>query len=412
MPDPEAQAPVFPAPRTDVLQPPPAYAEMRKCPVMRVRYPYAQEPWLLTRYADVRSALADPRLSSDSRNPDLPRLHPFPPGPSNVSFAHMDDPDHGRLRKTLTSEFTYRRVQAMRPAIETVVDELLDSLAGQGGPVDLVPAFALPVPSLIMCTLMGVPAADQQFFQQRTHTVAGAADPAEVGQAYAELYAYMDELTTAKERDPQDDLLSRVAQKYVLTGQITHEEFVGVARILLIAGHETTASMIALGVVTLLRHPDQLAAIRAEPELISTAVDELLRFHSITLNGVVRVAEEDLEIGGHPVAKGDGIAFSLLAADHDETVFPDAARFDARRANAGQHLAFGHGVHQCLGRSLAKLELEIALSAIFRRFPDLRLAVDFDDLPFRPDDRFIYGLYALPVTWGSATTPSGTEETK
>ncbi|WP_327010440.1 cytochrome P450 [Dactylosporangium sp. NBC_01737] len=389
---------VFPPPRTDPMLPPPAYEELRKgCPV-RVDYPYGQEAWLLTRYDDVRSTLADPRISSDSNNPDLPRLHPFPPGPSNVSFAHMDDPDHSRLRRALTSEFTYRRTQTMRPGIERAVNGLLDRMEQLSPPVDLFTTYALPVPSLIMCELLGVPPEGQQFFHERTQIVAGTAPQDQVKVAYAELYTYMDELVTAKEKDPQDDLLSRVAQKYV-PDQISHDEFVGMARILLIAGHETTASMIALSVVTLLQHPEQLAALRADPQLMGGAVDELLRYYSINISGIVRAATEDIDVGGHHIAKGDGITFSLLAADHDERQFPDPERFDIRRPNAASHLAFGHGVHQCLGKSMAKLELEIALSALLTRFPGLKLAAEVADLPFRADDRFIYGIDALPVTW-------------
>ncbi|WP_405709605.1 MULTISPECIES: cytochrome P450 [unclassified Streptomyces] len=396
----EDQLPPFPMPRTHPLLPPPEYQGLRegKCPI-RVQYPWGEQPWLLTRYEDVRSALASPKLSSDNANPSLPRVHPMPPGPSTVSFTHMDDPDHGRLRRTVTSEFTFRRIEAMREKIQGVADQLVDEMSAVGSPVDLISSFALPFPSLVMCDILGVPPDDQEFFQARSHTVAGKASEEEVMQAFAELSQYLDELVTAKEKQPTDDLISRVATKYVRNeGRISHFELVEMVRILLIAGHETTASMIGLSVVTLLQHPDQLQDMLTDPALLRSAVDELLRMHSITISGVVRAAVEDLDVGGHTIKADDGVAFSLLAANYDERVFAEPEKFDIRR-DARHHLAYGHGVHQCIGRTLANVELEIALGTLFRRLPELKIAVPFEEIAFRPDTRFIYGIETLPVTW-------------
>lgn len=395
----EDQLPPFPMPRSQPMLPPPAYKELRgQCPI-KVQYPWGEQPWLLTRYDDVRAALASPKLSSDNANPSLPRVHPMPPGPSTVSFTHMDDPDHGRLRRTVTSEFTFRKIETMRENIQRVADGLIDGISAKGGPVDLISSFALPFPSLVMCDILGIPPKDQEFFQSRSHIVAGKAPEDEVMRAFGELSQYLDTLVTAKEKEPTDDLISRVTAKYVLEeARISHFEMVEMVRILLIAGHETTASMIGLSVVTLLQHPDQLQDMLADPKLLKSGVDELLRLHSITISGVVRAAVEELEVGGHTIAPDDGVAFSLLAANHDETVFPEPEKFDIRR-DARNHLAYGHGVHQCIGKVLANVELEIALSTLFRRLPGLKIDVPFEEIAFRPDTRFIYGIETLPVTW-------------
>jgi cytochrome P450 len=399
MPDQESEFPEYPPSRTAPLSPPPAYQALRDGPPRRVRLPYGDEPWLLTRYEDVRAALASEATSADSANPDLPKVGPLPPGPSRLSFLRMDEPRHGELRRMVTPEFTYRKVQTYRPMVQRHVNALLDELAALTPPVDLLATYGMAVPSRVICELLGVPYEDHEFVQSTSGLIASAtAPPEDVARAFADLTAYLDKLASKYENEPGDNLLSMLATQYVATGKLGHEDFVAMARLLVNAGHETTAQMIVLSVLTLLRHPDQLAELRREPDLISSAVDELLRYLSITQYGIIRATTEEMEFGGQRIGRGEGLVLAIPAANHDERVFPDAGRLDIRRDASG-HMAFGHGIHQCLGRSLAKLELEVALQGLFDRFPDLRLAVDFDDVDFRSDDSFVYGLHSLPVTW-------------
>lgn len=392
------EIPGFPLPRTDPLAPPPGYSLLRDGPPRRVRLPHGDTPWLLTRYEDVRAALVDPRLSSDSRNPRLPQVVPLPPGPSRVSFLRMDDPRHGVLRRMLTPEFTPRRMQSYRPWIARAVDELLDDLIRRGPVADLVEALAWPLPSLVISKILGVPYEDRVFFQANSKIIAsGAGSAQEIAKAYADMSDYLDQLVRAKEAQPLDDVLSRVALSYVATGQLGHDELVAMARLLLVAGHDTTANMLGLSVLTLLQNPGQRDRLRAEPELMPAAVDELMRFLSVSQSGTVRVVTADTSIGGQRMSAGDGILLALPAANHDERAFPVPERLDIGR-DSHKHLGFGYGMHQCLGKPLAKIELEIALTAIFQRLPELRLAVGYEQLRFRHDG-FVYGTYELPADW-------------
>jgi cytochrome P450 len=399
MSDVEESPPPFPMARTEPVVPPPGYAKLRESPPCRVQFAYGDQPWLLSRYEDVRAGLANPHLSADTRNPHLPRVGPLAPGPSGMSFLRMDEPEHGGLRRMLTSEFTMRRISSMRPRIQEIVDRLLKDLEEGPKPADLMTAFALPLPSLVICELLGVPGKDHDFVKAASAVIASStATEMEAGKAFVELAEYLGRLITEAAEQPGDNLLSRVATGYAATGKLGHDEFVEMARLIVVAGHETTAQMIGMSVVTLLRHPEQLAAFRSDEGLVRGAVDELLRYLSVTQYGVVRVAVEDIEIGGTHIAKNDGVAFAMSAANHDEAVFPDAGSLDIHR-DASRHLAYGHGIHQCLGRPLANAEIEIALSSLFARFPDLRLAVDFADLPFRDDHDFVNGMDSVPVTW-------------
>jgi cytochrome P450 len=296
----------------------------------------------------------------------------------------------------LTPEFTFRRISELRPGIQRSVNELIAELRGAEGAVDLVDRFSVPLPALMICQLLGVPAADQPFFQTHVRTISTSSEnSAAVGAAYSALGKYLDELVAAKERTPTPDLLGRVAERYVATGELTHDELVAMARLLLIAGNDATANMIAMAVLTLMSYPDQLARLHADPDLIESAADELLRFLSVSQSGMVRVATADIEIGGRLVAKDDGVLFSLLAANHDESAFPDGGRLDITRETRG-HVAFGYGLHQCLGKSLARIELQVAVGTLLREFPAIRLAVPREQLNFRFDS-FVYGVEHLPV---------------
>lgn len=392
------QLPAFPFSRTDPLAPPPAYAALDG-PPCRVRLASGDEPWLVTRHADVRAVLADPRMSTDLTNPDLPRVSALSSGPNILSFLKMDEPEHGELRRMVAPEFTMRRIQSMRPGIQRVVDSLLDEMTSRAEPADLMAAFASQLPSLVICQLLGVPAEDRDFVLHNSGLIASAtAEPAQVGEAVLRMSAYLDQLVATAEQDPRDDLVGRLASRYVAGGELSHDDLVSMVRLLVIAGQEPTVQMIGLSVLTLLRHPDQLAALRADPDLMSSAVEEILRYLAITQYGIVRAALEDTSVGGVPIAKGDGVVIGLPAANHDPSVYADPGRLDLSR-DASRQLSFGHGVHQCLGRQLAVAELEIAIGTLVTRLPNLRLAVDFSELRFREDDSFVHGVHELPVRW-------------
>ncbi|MET7339484.1 cytochrome P450 [Nonomuraea sp. NPDC005650] len=300
----------------------------------------------------------------------------------------------------LTKDFTVRRVQAMRPQIQEMVNDILDKMIGKGQPADLVADYALPVPSLVISLLLGVPYADHELFQEHSAVVVNVNASAEEKEAAsAGLYLYLLELVARKEREPGDDLLSRLIAERVTTGEISRETAAVNGIVLLIAGHETTANMISLSALALLRDPEALARIRdaEDPAVIANAVEELLRYLTIVQDLIVRVALEDLTVGGQLIRAGEQVVMNLSAGNRDAAYFTDPDRLDLAR-NARGHLAFGYGVHQCLGQTLARTELEIALPALLRRLPGLKLAVPAERLKFR-NEMATYGVHELPVGW-------------
>jgi cytochrome P450 len=333
--------------------------------------------------------------------PGFPLLRPLPPpreGDRAGSFIRMDPPEHGQYRRMLTPEFMIKNVRRMEPSIQQTVDGFLDEMIAAGPPADLVEAFALPVPSMVICQMLGVPYDDHDFFQSRSRILLSRTTPLEEVQAAVdELRGYLGRLVAAKERDGGDDLLGRLVAGRIRAGELTHDEAVGMALLLLIAGHETTANMIGLSTVVLLHHPGQLAALRADPTRAPVLVEELLRYLTIVRTGLPRLAAADVDIGGHLIRAGEGVIALLSAANRDDAVFAEADRFDVDRG-AQQHVAFGFGVHQCIGQPLARAELRIALLALAQRLPTLRLDVPEDEVAVRRDS-FIYGLQRLPITW-------------
>jgi cytochrome P450 len=397
-----ARIPEFPMARAArcPFDPPPALRSQQEAgPLSRVRLWDGSTPWLVTSYAEQRALLADPRVSSDITRPGYPSPTALPAGGSPVSFILMDDPEHARLRRMVTAPFAVKRVEAMRPAVQKIVDDLIDDLLAGPKPVDLVDAFALPVPSLVICELLGVPYSDHDLFQDNSKTIIrrGAA-PEERAAAMGRLVTYLDGLMGEKLADPGDDLLSRLAER-VHAGELSLPEAARMGVLLLIAGHETTANMIALGTLALLEHPEQLALLRRadDPKLVAGAVEELLRYLNITHNGRRRLALEDIEIAGRTIRAGDGLIMANDVANRDAAVFPDPDRLDLQR-DARHHVAFGFGVHQCLGQPLARMELQVVYSTLYRRIPTLRLAADLEQIPFKHDGS-VYGVYELPVTW-------------
>jgi cytochrome P450 len=383
------------------FDPPPDLAALQQDkPLTRVSVGDGSTPWLVTRYAEQRALLRDPRVSADNFRPGYPNAAPIAPNRrSKFGFILMDDPEHARLRRMVTAPFAIKRVEAMRPTVQEIVDGLLDDMLAGPRPADLVEAFALPVPSLVICTLLGVPYADHEFFQANSSKLIRLSVPAEERLAAGQrLREYLDDLVGQKLARPADDLLSGLAE-HVRSGELTRADAAQIGVLLLIAGHETTANMIALGTVALLEHPGQLARLRdtGDPALVASAVEELLRYLNITHNGRRRVALEDIEIAGEVIRAGEGIIFPNDIANRDASVFPDPDRLDIDRG-ARNHVAFGFGVHQCLGQPLARMELQVVYSTLYRRIPTLRLATTTDQLRFKHDGA-VYGVYELPVTW-------------
>ncbi len=387
--------------RSDPLDPPPGLYELqRDDPVCRVTLWDGSHPWLVTRHEDVRTVLNDPRLSVESDRPGFPRFSAGAPSAmgGRATFISLDPPEHDVIRRMLTSEFTPRRIGRLRSDIQAIASELLDTMVEKAPPAELVSAFALPLPSLVICRLLGVPYRDHDAFQGWSGVFVDTTRRLEdVQDAGRQLRDYLVGLVTLKEEQPGDDMLTRLLDDHVRTGTMDKETLVDIGRLMLTAGHETTANAIALGVVTLLRNPDQADELREHPELIPGAVDELLRYLTINHMGRRRVAKDDMEIGGCVIRSGDGVIAAADIANRDESVFPDPDVFDVRR-DAGDHVAFGFGIHQCLGQHLARLELEIALRSILERLPTLSLAVRFEDLTFK-QDKIVYGVEQLPVRW-------------
>jgi cytochrome P450 len=405
------EIPAYPMRKADgcPFDPPPELAELRRQgPITKVRLWDGSTPWLVTGYADQRKLLGDPRVSSDITRPDFPQIVPIVPGTAGqgLSFIRMDDPEHARLRRMVTGQFAIKRIEAMRPAVQRIVDELIDDLLAGPRPVDLVEAFALPVPSRVICDLLGVPYADHGFFQDNSKVlIRRSVTPEERLAARTRLAEYLDALVGEKLAHPADDLLSQLTER-VKAGELTREEAAQMGVLMLVAGHETTANMIALGTFALLEHPGQLDRLReaGDPESIARAVNELLRYLTITHTGRVRLVLEDIEIAGQVLRAGDGVILPNDIANRDPEAFPEPDRLDLDR-EARHHVAFGFGVHQCLGQPLARLELQVVYGTLYRRIPTLRLAADPKDVPLKHDG-FVYGVYELPVTWDSDSVPS------
>lgn len=366
-------------------------------PPARVTLRDGSRQWMVSRHADVRTVLSDPRFSADDQDPGFPRTTPLPPFPGGLSFLRMDPPRHSVLRRVLTPRFTVRRIEALRPAVERTTAELLDAMKESGPPADLVRAFALPLPSRTVCELLGVPYRDHAMFQQHsTNVVSTDADVETATASFAVLEQYLAGLVAEKRARPQDDLISAALAQQE-SGELTDEDVVALARLMLIAGHETTANMISMSVLALLRRPERAFELRADPGLMKPAVEELLRYLAVVRDGIARVATERVELGDQVIEAGEGVIVSLQSANHDDGAFPDAGRLDLHR-DARQHVAFGYGVHQCIGQALARVQLEIALTALLRRFPRLRPAVDVDTVEIR-EYSVVRGATSLPVTW-------------
>lgn len=394
-------ADVLPHPiaRSTPFDPPSELAAYREHePVRRMSYPDGHVGWLVTSHSLAREMLTDQRFSARSefkRAPvSRPGADPFYGAPALPGWlVDMDAPEHGRIRQRLAGKFTARRMRDMRPKIDEVIEGLLDGMEQRNPPVDLVEAFALPVPSLMICELLGVPYSERQEFQRNSETLFSLKVTAEEAEAAMDrLYAFLREL--AKTGGQRDGVLSMLAED----GTLDEEEIAGVGVLLLTAGHESTSSSLALSTFTLLSHPEQTAKLMADPGLVDNAVEELLRYLTVFHFGVPRTPLEDVEFGGRLIRAGESVTISLPAANRDPQWFQDDPdRLDIERRTSG-HLAFGYGIHQCLGQNLVRMEMRAALPALFRRFPGLTLAIAPEDVPLS-SDMSVYGVHELPVTW-------------
>jgi cytochrome P450 len=375
---------------------------------------FGMPAYLVTRHDDIKAVLADAARFSNRRPPGFAAA-PAAPGGSPAAGAGpavstaeqyaeatagnllgQDPPEHQRLRRMLTPEFTVRRMKRLEPRIVEIVEQHLDAMEAAGAPADLVAGFALPIPSLVICELLGVPYSDREAFQQRTARQLDFSVPmAERLDLQREGRQYMRSLVEAARRHPGEDMLGMLVRDHGT--ELTDNELIGIAGLLLLAGHETTSNMLGLGTLALLQHPDQLAAVRDDPAAAAPAVEELLRYLSIVHSSIPRLTTTEVEIAGVPIPAGQIVTLALLSGNRDRDFIDAPDILDIHRGAPG-HLAFGHGVHHCLGAPLARMEMRIAYPALLRRFPGLALAGDFADIDFRAY-HFIYGLRSLEVTW-------------
>lgn len=380
------------------MAPPPEFEQWRdSAGLQRVSW-QGRPTWVVSRYEEIRSSLVDPRLSAETIKTGLRAKSADDTMP--VIFPRIDDPEHNRLRRMMARDFTWRRAEAMRPQIQELVDRFLDTMTENGPPADLVRDFALPVPSLVISLLLGVPHGDHEFF--RHHSTVGLdsrSSDDQKAQAIGARFGYLFELVERKEREPGDDLISRLLTGYVATGEPSRETAAMNGLILLQAGHETTASMIALGTIALLEYPEafDLVGRTDDPAVIANIVEELMRYLTIVHSQVDRVAAQDLSICGESIRAGDFVLMNLPAGNWDPEFVDNPANFDFAR-NAHGHLGFGFGVQQCIGQHLARAEMQIALSTLAHRLPGLALAVPAAELRFQ-NEQEIYGIEELPITW-------------
>ncbi|SEO77345.1 cytochrome P450 [Trujillonella endophytica] len=375
--------------------------------------------YLVTGFDEGRAVLADSRFSADKfRNRDVTSMQPeevtalgtteaergvcpvvsFDEAPPRTDgyFIFMDPPEHTRLRRLLTGQFTVRRMKLLESRVHEIAAEHIEAMRAAGTEADLVPAYAMPIPSLMICELLGVDYADRDEFQRYTSVSTNVlASDEEKAASAAGQYVFMERLVREKRANPGDDIISGLIN--VSDPALTDSELVDISLMLLGAGHETTANMLGLGALALLSHPDQLAALRADPALYDNAVEELLRYLSIIQLGVTRIAMEDVTVGGVEIPKGATAMLAAPEANRDPAHFDHPDRLDVTRPRP-PHLTFGHGVHQCIGQQLARIEMRIGLEELFTRMPELRLTLPLEEVDVK-NEMLLFGVRSLPVTW-------------
>ena len=391
--------PEFPVARPDScpFDPDSSFGRLRaEAPISPAHCPAGMDALVVSRYEDIRAVLADPRLSSRAASSQhmLPGYDTAQEPPAG-QIIQLDGEEHSRLRRLLIGEFTVRRMEALRPYIQRITDEHIDAML-KGASADLVADFALPIPSLVICEMLGVPYADRDAFQQDSVVLLDTNHDREtLTAAWQRVCDYIGGLVEQRQHKPEDDLLSRLIARGNETDRpLTMDELTTLGGTLLVAGHETTANMISLGTLALLENPAQLAALQADPE---AAVEELLRYLTVIQFGLLRQATEDVTVAGAEVKAGEWLVAAIQSGNRDEQVYADPDTVDLGR-QARTHLGFGFGAHQCLGQQLARIELQVALTTLLRRLPGLRLAGPLPASEFK-NSAIIYGLRSLPVTW-------------
>jgi cytochrome P450 len=397
------QCPYYPTPREHPFHPSSDIATFRNtAPVVKARTWNGQEVWLATRYAEVHRVLKDHETFSQVPGPGYPTVSP---GRGSTvyeeipTFVRMDPPEHTSHRKMITADFTMKRVNELRPKITKIADALIDAMIAKGPPADLVTDFALPLPTTVITEYLGLPIEDSGFIQAMSSQKLNLeVDGQTARAAQLKLQAYLGEQLRRKEADlDAGDVTAKLLRDYVLTGRLGRDEAVGLIELLVSAGHETTANMLALGTLTLLQHSEELEKLRNDRSLIGSAVNELMRFLTVNQNVGGRVCVKDTELGGERIRAGEGVFALLQSANRDEAVFSDADRFDVTR-NPVNQMGFGYGAHQCVGLTLAKAEMEVAFGRLLDRLPRMALAVPFDDLRFK-NEAVVFGVRSLPIIW-------------
>ncbi|MET0405118.1 MAG: cytochrome P450 [Cystobacter sp.] len=385
------------------LDPPPGFERLRReTPVSRIRIWDGSTPWLITRYEDACAALADPRLSMDFTLPGFPHISPASAmrGARLLPFPFRPEEDYRRQRAMLLREFSPRRMEALRPGVQRTVDAVLDAMEAGPRPAELVTAFALPVATRVICELLGVSHGDHEHLHALSRTIASRTATKEVvGHAMDEMDGYFQRLVTAQRDAPGDTLVGRVVAREVLGGTLSEQDAAAMFQMLFFAGHGPTAYMLGLGTVALLLHPEQRAAFLTVegPARRTAAVQELLRYVTVSHNARQRVATADLTVGGQLIRAGEGVLVQLDSANRDPAIFTAPDRLDVGR-EPHRNLALGHGIHLCMGRALALIELEAAFHTLLRRLPTLRLAVPVEEIPFKQDENLL-GAHEVRVTW-------------
>ncbi|MDX2938464.1 cytochrome P450 [Streptomyces ipomoeae] len=401
---PTTEAPHFPVPRAWPPGAPPLYTAFREVGgPHKVTIWDGTRHWLITRYDDIRAVLTSPSFSVDVRRPGFPLSRPAQREQEAGLFMRLDGAEHARIRKMVSREFTVRHARVLNDDILRITDDLIDAVLARGDSADLIRDFALPLPSRVICLVLGVPYDDHELFHRHAAAVVNLdLGVEERERAAREAFAYYTELIERKRAEPGDDMISRLLADHTGPNGIDPDHLPVLVGAMVGAGFETTAGQLGLGILALLLHPEQRAKLLQQPGLTDGAVEELLRYWSITAVDPRRIAVEDVEIGGRLIRAGEGVLLSLIAGNHDPRAFGGGAcpadRLDLARDPRPRHLAFGFGTHQCLGKNLARAELRIAWPRLFERIPGLRLAVQEEELVFR-NDSSVYGLRSLPVTW-------------
>jgi cytochrome P450 len=371
-----AEPRTYPAGEPEKLEPDPLFAELRENePMTRVQLPYGEPGWLATRYEDIKVVLGDSRFSRAAAvGRDEPRVRPHvsPPG----TILNLDPPEHSRLRRLVMKAFTVRRIEELRPRVQQIADEFVDVMLAKGSPGDLVDDFALPLPITVICELLGVPYEDRGDFRVWSDAFLSTTKftPDEVADCAIKMREYIAGLIAQRRETPKDDLLSALVTARDEQDKLSEDELLSLAQAILIAGHETTASQIPNFVYVLLTHPEELAKLKANPDLMPRAVEEMMRFVPLGVGaGIARYAVEDVELGGVTVRAGEPVLGAIASANRDESVYGCPAKLDLQREEAS-HIGFGHGAHHCLGAPLARMELQVALATLLKRLPGLAFA--------------------------------------